>query len=65
MLDILNNRFGSSNMTVNTTKSNVMHYIPNSISRTIFRFTYRQSDIQIIDKYNYVGLVLNEFLKDL
>ena len=46
MLDILNNWCVASNMSVHTTKSNVMHFIPNSISRTIFRFTYGQSDMQ-------------------
>ena len=41
-----------------------MHFRPNSISRTTFKFTCGQSDLQIIDKYNYLRLVLNlnEFL---
>ena len=30
--------------------------------RTTFRFTCFHSDLQIIDKYIYLGLVLNEFL---
>ena len=49
-------------MSVNATKSNVMHFRPYSISRTTFRFTCGQRDLQIIDKYKYLGLVLNEFL---
>ena len=62
MLDILNNWCVSNNMSVNATKSNVMHFRPNSISRTTFRSTYGLCDLQIIDKYKYLGLVLNEFL---
>ena len=62
MLDILNNWCVSKNMSVNATKSNAMHFRPNSISRTTFRFTCGQCDLQIIDKYKYLGLVLNEFL---
>ena len=54
MLDILNNWCVSNNMSVNATKSNVMHFRPNSISRTTFRFTCGQCDLQIIDKYKYL-----------
>ena len=35
MLDILNNWCVFNNMSVNATKSNVMHFRPNSISRTL------------------------------
>ena len=35
MLDILNNWCVSNNMSANATKSNVMHFRPNSISRTL------------------------------
>ena len=62
MLDILNNWCVSNNMSVNATKSNAIHFRPNSISRATFRFTCGQCDLQIIDKYKYIGLVLNEFL---
>ena len=62
MLDILNNWCVSNNMSVYAIKDNVMHFIPNSISRTTFGFTCGQWDLQIIDKYKYLGLVLNEFL---
>ena len=61
MLDIINSWCVSNNMSVNATKSNVMHFRPNSISRTTFVFTCCHSDLQIIDKYKYLGLVLNEF----
>ena len=53
MLDILNNWCVSNNMSVNATKSNVMHFRTNSISRTTFRFTYGQCELQTIDKYKY------------
>ena len=61
MLDNINsNKWRVSNiMSVNTTKSNVIHFSPNSISRTTFRFTCCRSDLQIIDKYKYIGLVLD------
>ena len=51
-------------MSVNATKHTVMHFRPNSISRTTLRFACGQSDLQIIDKYKYLELVLNlnEFL---
>ena len=51
MLDILDNCCVSNNMSVKATKSNVMHFRPNSTSRTTFRFTCGKCDLQIIDKY--------------
>ena len=62
MLNILNNWCFSNNMSVSATKSNVMHFRPNSISITTFRFICGQCDFQIIDKYKYFGLVFHEFL---
>ena len=54
MLDILNLWCVSNIMSVNAIKSNVMHFRPNLISRTTFRFTWGQCDFQIIDKYKYL-----------
>ena len=59
MLDILNNCCVSNNISANVTKSNVVHFRPYLISRANFRFTCGKSDLQIIDKYKYLGLALN------
>ena len=49
-------------MTVNASKSNVVHFRPNSVSRTSSELKYGANSILITDKYTYLGITLNEFL---
>jgi len=62
MLDTLNEWCASNRLQVNTSKSNIVHFRPNSTARTGFNFKCGQADLIIVEKYKYLGLVLNEFL---
>ncbi|CAC5407696.1 unnamed protein product [Mytilus coruscus] len=49
-------------MTINHNKSNVVHFRPNSTPRTINSFKCGDLDINVVEKYTYLGLVLTEHL---
>ena len=53
---------GANRMSVNASKSNVVHFRPNSVTRTSFEFKYGVTSILTADKYTYLGITLNEFL---
>ena len=62
MLDILNDWCGANRISVNASKSNVVHFRPNSVARTSFEFKCGATSILTADKYTYLGITLNEFL---
>ena len=62
MLDILNGWCGANRMSLNASKSNVVHFRPNSVTRTSFEFKCDVTSILTADKYTYLGITLNEFL---
>ena len=47
---------------MNETKSNVVHFRTPSISRTNFAFPCSDKEMQLAAQYNYLGLLLTEFL---
>ena len=49
-------------MVVNNQKSNVLHFRPPSVGRTNYNFRYGDAALYIVEKYNYLVLVVNEFL---
>ena len=49
-------------MTVNSRKSNVVHFRPNSEQRSDFDFTCGTDKIGTVDRYSYLGITLTEFL---
>ncbi len=53
---------GKWRMKVNVDKTKVVHFRPLSILRTDTRFTCANSEIHIVDRYKYLGLILSEHL---
>ena len=49
-------------MTVNSRKSNVVHFRPNWEQRSDFDFTCGTDKIGTVDRYSYLGITLTEFL---
>ena len=49
-------------MTVNTTKSEIVHIRNKRVDRTPFKFTYNTNVMKMSNYYRYLGLVLNEYL---
>jgi hypothetical protein len=62
MLDVLNNWCITNSMSINTSKSNVVHFRPGTVSRCSSVFVCGESEIALTDRYKYLGLVLTEHL---
>ncbi len=50
------------NMTVNTDKTQIVHFSTQSRERTGFIFIYGEQNINVVSQYKYLGLILNEHL---
>ena len=62
LLNALNAWCGRNDMTVNMAKSNVVHFRPNSVSKTDAVFSFGDGLISVADRYTYLGVVLSEHL---
>ncbi len=62
MLDILHQWCMTCCMAVNTKKSLIVHFHPASMARSIFIFHIGDDLIHYVNKYKYVGLVIDEHL---
>ena len=62
ILNCLNEWCGANAMSVNASKSNDVHFRPNSIPKTGHGFTCGEHRLVISDRYTYLGLTLNEYL---
>ena len=62
LLNVLSDWCRSNRINVNETKSNVVHFRTLSIPRTNFAFSCCDKEIQLAAQYNYLGLLLTEFL---
>ena len=62
MLNALLEWCRSNYMSINTNKTNIVHYRPKSNSKTCFNFTFGDVDLMIKESYLYLGLVLEEHL---
>ncbi len=49
-------------MSLNTDKTQIVHFRTQSHSRTQYVFKYGDYDIKLVPLYKYLGLVLNEHL---
>ena len=47
---------------VNNQKTNVVHFRPKNTDRTSIQFCYGDNVLQVVNKYKYLGIVLDEFL---
>ena len=62
LLNALYDWCGQNHMSVNTAKSNVVHFRQKSISRTNTVFSFGIGIIETTDKYTYLGVILSEYL---
>lgn len=62
ILDILSQWCNTNDLVVNLSKSKIVHFRPQSVQRTKFQFMFNDNSIDIVEKYTYLGLVLNEYL---
>ena len=62
LLNALSDWCGQNHMSVNTAKSNIIHFRQKSVQRTDTIFSFGDSTIELIDQYTYLGVVLSEHL---
>ena len=62
MLDCLNEWCGHNSMSINASKSNVIHFRPNATQKSNHDFRCGIYNLLIADKYTYLGITLNEYL---
>ena len=62
LLDILSSWCTSNKMNINTDKTKIMHFLTLLVVRTDYIFTCGESQIEIVDKYRYLGILLNDTL---
>ena len=49
-------------MKVNVIKTKVVHIRPNGSERTQFEFKYIINNVEVVQKYKYLGLIFDTFL---
>ena len=49
-------------MNVNIDKTKVIHFRPSSCKPTSYNFTLGREKVETVDRYKYLGVVLNEHL---
>ena len=62
MLNLLSDWCCTNLMSINPLKTNIVHFRPKSILKTNFNFKCGEFNIEVNDKYIYLGLTLDEFL---
>ena len=62
MLNLLSDWCHSNFMSINPQKTNIVHFRPRSVPKTNCNFKCGKYDINVCDKYIYLGLTLDEFL---
>ena len=62
LLNLVHTWTKENHMKVNCSKSNIVHFRPKSFLRTRKVFKCGDEDVNVIDKYVYLGLHFNEFL---
>ena len=62
MLNELSNWCEDNRMAINNSKSKVVHYRPESVPRSSLCFCCCSSNIEIVDRYVYLGLTIQEHI---
>ena len=62
MLNVLSGWCEENRMTVNNTKSKIVHYRSSAVRCTKYVFSCSSSSLEIVDRYVYLGLVIYEHL---
>ena len=61
-MNVVHNWCLKSRLTVNREKTKIVHFRKPRQKRSEFLFTYGSDTLEIVQKYKYLGVVLNEFL---
>ena len=62
LLDTLSAWCRDNKLQVNENKSNIIHFRTPSVQRTSFKFSCCEKVLSVTNQYNYLGLLLTEFL---
>ena len=62
LLNALNDWCNSNDMTVNGSKSNIIHFRPKSCQCTNVTFMCGDNILQSVDRYTYLGVLFHEHL---
>ena len=62
ILNEFSNWCEDNRMAINNSKSKVVHYRPESVPRSSFSFSCCSSNIEIVDRYVYSGLTIQEHM---
>ncbi len=62
MLNVLNTWCSFNCMVVNHDKSQIVHFRPNCRNWTTISFTCGDYNLQVVNKYMYLGILLDEHL---
>ena len=62
MLEVVNQWCSVWNVTVNSDKSQIVHFRPRAVNCTRYSFKVGSLELGIVDRYRYLGLYLHEFL---
>ena len=62
LLDTLHHWCELNRMVINGTKSNIVHFRTPSVPRTRSIFTVGECNLEVVESYKYLGLLLNEYL---
>jgi len=62
LLSALSDWYATTDIIVNSTNSKIVHFRPQSVQRTYNVFLCGEKQLDIVDKYTYLGIVLNKHL---
>ncbi len=62
MLDCVYNWSKKFKIKFNVRKSNIVHFRKPSQPRLSFKFVLGNTELNIVEQYKYLGIILNEFL---
>ena len=62
LLSALSDWYATTDIIVNSTNSKIVHFRPQSVQRTYNVFLCGEKQLDIVDKYTYLDIVLNEHL---
>ena len=62
MLDYLNEWCQKWSLNINCLKSNIVHFRPKTVFRSTYHFKCGVQNLEIIDRYTYLGVILDEYL---
>ncbi|MCG7891260.1 MAG: reverse transcriptase family protein, partial [Candidatus Thiodiazotropha endolucinida] len=62
LINALNSWCSTNDMSINSKKSQIVHFRPLSVNKTLCTFTCGNESLEVVDRYMYLGLMLQENL---